>query len=136
MDTKQDLRNAVQEAFSLDTPVAEPVNTEADMQKVLNDSRERLDSSNAMGLAKAAERTQRSSSREQEVAKVAERFNTPPAPPMEEYDRSAFVKALTETKDIPKAMSQEDLEESRRVFDKVASSGKTLDMMLNHMMNL
>lgn len=126
MDSKQDLRNAVQEMFSLDTPVAEPITED-----------KARDIQGALGLAAAAERAQRTTSpAEKQVADIAERFNTPPSPPPQDYDRSAFVKSLTEKKDTPPPMSDEELNESRKTFDKISSSGKTLGMMLDTMFGI
>lgn len=114
---EQDIRDAVQNMFSLDTPVpADEVVKESSQDKAQQIG-------GVLGLAAAIDRSNA-------------KDKLPPRPAIESYDRSALVASITEKKDTTPAMSQEELEESRKTFDRVAASGKTLDMMLNHLMNL
>ncbi len=115
---EQDIRDAVQNMFSLDTPVENPIIQESTPTPQAESKAEAI--GNVLGLAAAIDRSN---------------GKLPLRPPVESYDRSALVAEATKKPTQP-AMSQEELEESRKTFDKVAASGKTLDMMLNHLMNL
>jgi hypothetical protein len=113
---EQDIRDAIQNMIPLDTPVpVDEVVKESVEEKVQQVQ-------GVLGLAAAIDRSNA-------------KDKLPPKAPIESYDRSALVAEITKKPTQP-SMSQEELEESRKTFDRIGASGKTLDMMLNHLMSI
>ncbi len=133
----QDIRDAIQNMIPLDTPVTEPLIEESTEPaprppaiQALENKAEQIGS--VLGLAAAIDR---SNATEQELLKKREALEALHPRVDDNYDRSKLIAEITKKPTQP-AMTQEELEESRKTFDKVAAGGKTLDMMLNHLMNL